>query len=108
MQQETGGDPRLDITPRIDFVIRIAYLRAVSLLHGKFKVAFVIELMETIIIASVFQNIIDQHRCRDTHTHKTINLIGFLRHYLLWWKKIQDVNTSVPSQQLSFFFIRFV
>ena len=58
MQQETSGDPRLDITLCVDSTV-IAYVTAICLLHDKFKVAFINELVETTIIASVLQNITD-------------------------------------------------
>jgi len=42
----------------IDCIV-IAYVTAICLLHNKFKTAFINELLETIIIASVLQNIAD-------------------------------------------------
>jgi len=56
MQQETSGDPRLDITLCIDSIV-IAYVTAICLLHNALKAAFISELVETIIIASVLENI---------------------------------------------------
>jgi hypothetical protein len=78
MQQEAREDPRLiDIPPYIDLIV-IAFLTTIPFLRFKLKVAFIIVLMETIIIVSVFQNIpinvfiyvyIYSYTYTHTHTH---------------------------------------